>query len=75
MKKAILVASLLSIAPLSFAEDVAQELFDALDSNQDQLLSLEEAKAHTTVLAQFETLDINQDKHLSIDELRELKAS
>lgn len=75
MKKAMILAGLISITPMAFAEDVAQELFDALDANQDQLLSIDEAKAHTTVLAQFESLDINQDKHLSLDELRALKAS
>ena len=75
MKNVMILAGLISIAPMAFAEDVAQELFDALDANQDQLLSIDEAKAHTTVLAQFDSLDINQDQHLSVDELRALKTS
>lgn len=68
MKK-VIVATLIAFPMMVTAQpEGGSDLFEALDSNADQAVSAEEAKAYEPIVAQFETLDINKDGQLSRDE-------
>lgn len=49
-------------------------MFSALDANQDQLISPQEAESNADVAMSFGELDTNTDGHLSADEFGEFKA-
>jgi Ca2+-binding EF-hand superfamily protein len=49
--------------------------FEALDTNQDTLISRDEAKGHRFLAKKFDSIDINKDGFLSRDELAAFKAA
>lgn len=52
-------------------EEHAKRLIERADSNHDQLISRDEAKAGAPILAvQFDAIDTNKDGQLSADELK-----
>ena len=49
-------------------------MFSALDANQDQLISPQEAESNADVAMSFGELDSNTDGHLSADEFSDFQA-
>ncbi len=49
-------------------------MFSALDANQDQLISPQEAESNADVAMSFGELDTNTDGHLSSEEFSEFSA-
>ncbi|MGY8872081.1 MAG: hypothetical protein ACKVJE_16705 [Pseudomonadales bacterium] len=69
MKKLMTIAAFTFASATAIAQPAGgTDLFILLDIDADQMISVEEAKIHEPVLAQFETLDLNKDGQLSVDE-------
>lgn len=46
-----------------------EDLFKALDTNADGMISKTEAESHDVLTKLFDSLDINNDGYISVDEL------
>ncbi|MFT4938723.1 MAG: Ca2+-binding EF-hand superfamily protein [Paraglaciecola sp.] len=68
MKKLIAISTLMFASTAALAQ---ADIITALDADKDGLVSIEEAKADTSLSTAFEELDVNQDGYLSSLELTE----
>jgi hypothetical protein len=67
--KNFLLASVITFTSFNVLADSDEMKFHPLDADKDGLISMEEAKADTTLSVIFTELDINQDGFLSHLEL------
>lgn len=73
MKKIVYcVISLMLLASAAYAEE---NLMTVLDTDQDGVISKEEAKPMPELAAQFEKLDVNKDGNIDAEELKAFKQS
>jgi|TARA_R110002012_G_scaffold146850_1_gene305171 Ca2+-binding EF-hand superfamily protein len=66
MKKLIVITSLLFASSSVLAQD---DIMDALDTDNDGRISLEEASSDAALSSVFTELDVNKDGYLSASEL------
>ena len=66
MKKLVVVTSLIFASASVIAQD---DLLEALDTDNDGRISLEEASADAALSSVFTDLDVNKDGYLSASEL------
>ncbi|ABG40683.1 hypothetical protein Patl_2165 [Paraglaciecola sp. T6c] len=66
MKKLIVITSLLFASNCVLAQD---DIMDALDTDNDGRISLEEASSDAALSSVFTELDVNKDGYLSASEL------
>jgi hypothetical protein len=75
IRHALLLASLLAVAPLSLAQDETVDPkvdFKALDSSNDGYITRDELPADHFLLGRFVELDENRDERLSPDEVAKM---
>lgn len=69
MMKKLLLASIVTFGSLHVLAESSDTTIHPLDTDKDGKISIDEAKADTTLSAIFAELDINQDGFLSPAEL------
>ncbi|WP_136681357.1 EF-hand domain-containing protein [Neptunomonas sp. XY-337] len=72
MKKTIAIAAAIFSSTLMAQPEGGSDMFQALDADNNQAISSEEAQAYKPVLAKFKTFDSNQDGELSRAEFEQL---
>ncbi|WP_164847113.1 EF-hand domain-containing protein [Neptunomonas marina] len=70
--KNIMTATVIALSTATLAQADGTELFQQLDANNDQAISLEEAQASEALVAQFEQLDANKDGLINAAEFTQL---
>lgn len=68
----IFIISLTAAGTAMSGDSSINDLWESLDSNKDEYVSIEEAKSSTAVSNQWSTLDANQDQKLSSKEFSSL---
>ncbi|MEO0444044.1 MAG: hypothetical protein AAFZ92_09950 [Pseudomonadota bacterium] len=71
MKNLLFIAALASISSMSFAAEKSID-FAALDSNQDGVISVDEASVNEALKESFSALDIDANGELSVNEVARL---
>jgi Ca2+-binding EF-hand superfamily protein len=75
IRNALLLASLVAVAPLAFAQDDNGDPkvdFKALDNSNDGYITRDELPADHFLLGRFVELDENRDERLSPDEVAKM---